>query len=60
TTIKEAHLSESNYVLDGASESDIAKRKESLEKIKQALKKFKKDRQAFQENFEKLNNKLNK
>ena len=60
TTIKEAHLSESNYGLDDASESDIAKRKESLEKIKQALKKFKTDRQAFQENFEKLNNKLNK
>lgn len=60
TSIYNANLSEPNYGSQYATDSDIARRIESINKIKIANKQFNIRKQAFQKNFLKLHNKLNK
>lgn len=59
TSIKEAHLSESNYGSNDANEIDILRRKASIKKVQLAFEKYKLDRQAFHKSFQKIYEKLN-
>lgn len=57
--VSHAHLSESNYGDQYATENDLERRKKSVGKIKDAVARFKLDKEAFQKNFDELHNKLN-
>lgn len=56
-SISEAHLSEPNYGLNGASESDKKRRIESIKKVDLAFEKYKIDRKSFEVDLQALQNK---